>query len=453
MVGAVGMQSALVWFQVGDIETSSSNPINHYNIQYFKDIEFNFLRYQNVMELVVEENKDESLWDLILKLFKIGDNQTKNFFSSPHPISGIVTFEVKGLQPGKSYRYYLKGYKDSHGKFQTKPFWKFKQKHPPEFSFIIASCHYVNERDYDRSGDPYGGGYEIFRSIEKESASFFLWLGDNVYLREPDWDSPYGILRRYTHTRNLVESKNIFRNLAHFAIWDDHDFGPNDSSLSYSLSNYTSYYFKEFWPDFHYPKHGIYRSFVWGDAEFFLLDNRTFRTANKNKVFGKRTILGEKQLNWLFHALADSTAKIKFIAMGGQFLNSEAVYENYANYSEERDLILQTLKKLNLKNVFILSGDRHHSEVSYYSFKDSFNPLNQNSGIYEFTVSPLTAGVHKDGLQEKNKYRVEGSAFAERAYGFIQLTNKITDPSIRVLNYNLKNSNGESIYQLNIELD
>lgn len=163
-----------------------------------------------------------------------------------------------------------------------------------------------------------------------------LWLGDNIYLREPDWDSRTGFFHRYRQQRGIPELAPLFASVHHYAIWDDHDFGPNDADSSYWMRETSEEMFKLHWGNPNYAKEGIYGSFIWGDVQFFLLDNRTFRTANNNKMISPRQILGEKQFQWLVNSLAYSKATFKFIAMGGQFLNPNPIFENYATYLEEK---------------------------------------------------------------------------------------------------------------------
>ncbi len=86
----------------------------------------------------------------------------------------------------------------------TKSLWKWRTD-APDFSFLAGSCSYINEPEYDRPGRPYGGDFETFNSMAREEAKFMVWLGDNAYLREADWDSKFGIQHRFTHSRSLVE--------------------------------------------------------------------------------------------------------------------------------------------------------------------------------------------------------------------------------------------------------
>ena len=74
-----------------------------------------------------------------------------------------------------------------------------------------------------------------------------LWLGDNIYLREPDWNSWTGIIHRYTHDRATPQLQPFMASVHNYAIWDDHDFGPNDSDKSFWNKNLTLKAFKLFW--------------------------------------------------------------------------------------------------------------------------------------------------------------------------------------------------------------
>jgi alkaline phosphatase D len=49
------------------------------------------------------------------------------------------------------------------------------------------------------SRSPYGGDYAIFEAIYETRPDAFIWLGDNVYYREPDWTSRTGMIHRWTH--------------------------------------------------------------------------------------------------------------------------------------------------------------------------------------------------------------------------------------------------------------
>jgi alkaline phosphatase D len=109
------------------------------------------------------------------------------------------------IKPATKYHYdvYIDGKKvelDFPTEFKTKQIWAYRTE-PPEFSFAAGSGTYVNDPQWDRPGKVYGGGYEIYRSIYQKHPDFMIWLGDNVYLRQNEWNSWTGIVYRYTHDR------------------------------------------------------------------------------------------------------------------------------------------------------------------------------------------------------------------------------------------------------------
>lgn len=342
------------------------------------------------------------------------------------------------LDPGTRYYYklYINGKQIAFNEplsFHTAPIWRYHEK-PPDFKFVMGSCAYINDVNYDRKGEPYGSNYEIFNSIASKNPDFMIWLGDNVYFRETDWNSRSGMINRYTHDRSITELQRLLRLTHHYAIWDDHDYGPNNSDKSFWNKKTALEVFRLFWPN---PSFGITDSegaisfFQYSDAVFFLLDNRYYRSQNERKQNNK-TILGTKQKEWLFDALKYySNFTFKFVVMGGQFLNNAGVYETYSNpeygFEKERQEIIDFICKENIKNVIFISGDRHHSELSMMK-KDSFPT------IYDFTVSPLTSGPH-DSFTENNTLRVDGSLITKRNFGMIKISGEVKKRKISFILY------------------
>ena len=322
--------------------------------------------------------------------------------------------------------------------FKTQSFWHYR-KDPQNFSFALGSCFFVNDSIYDRPGKSYGGNYEILNAIYEKKPNFMLWLGDNTYLREPDYFTLSGMLYRYTHTRKLPELQPLLANFANYAIWDDHDYGPNDSDRSYKLKNYSQKIFEQFWAN---PKPvasvSYYTHFMYEDCEFFLLDNRFFRTPNK-RMNDKRTVLGQEQLQWLIDALVSSKASFKFVCIGGQVLNTANVFENYAIFEEERKYLIESIQKEDIKNVIFLTGDRHHTELSVTPNEPK---------IYDFTVSPLTAGA-ANFPDEKNEWRVPNSYIGERNFGVITVSGKAKE---RILSLQVFDSKGKELWKNSISL-
>tara|TARA_B100001248_G_scaffold163686_1_gene123668 strand:+ start:1055 stop:2374 length:1320 start_codon:yes stop_codon:yes gene_type:complete len=333
--------------------------------------------------------------------------------------------------PGKKYKYevYINNYKIERNyamEFQTQELWKWRTD-PPDVKFIIGSCSYINEPKFDRPGKPYGSNFEIFNSINKKNPDFMLWLGDNTYLREPDWNSRTGFIKRYSHTRAFPELQPLLASTHHYATWDDHDYGPNNSDGSFWLKETASEIFKLFWGNPNYNvtgKGGITGFFQWSDLDFFLLDNRYHRTANNN-LTGNRQMLGKDQIDWLINALSFSQASFKFVAVGGQVISNGAVYENYATYPDERKYLLDKIREAKIEGVIFLDGDRHHTILSKMQETKNVYPL------YDLTCSSLTAGVNNDN-EPYNSFKLEETFVNVNNFGMLNVTGPTNDRELTI---------------------
>jgi alkaline phosphatase D len=365
--------------------------------------------------------------------------QTDKFF---------IAHIIAGVKPDKKYDYELyindKQIKFPYPlQFQSQTLWRWRTD-PPTIKFALGSCNYVNDSIYDRPGKPYGDKHEIFYSIAKEKPDFMLWLGDNTYLRESDYDSRTGIFYRHTHTRKLPEMQALLASTHNYATWDDHDFGHNNSDRSYALKDITLEAFKLFWGNQNYGiAGGVSGSFVWGDVEFFVLDDRYFRTPSDYQ--GVDAIMfGEKQLTWVLDALKASQATFKFVMCGGQMMNNAHLpwLENFVKCGNEYNRFFTTLDKEKIPGVILLTGDRHNSELNKMERGGSYP-------IYELTCSPLTAsGVGDRAKEEKNGFRVPDTYYGERNYATCTITGTRKE---RVLTIQLFDVQGKEIWKKEIK--
>jgi len=299
--------------------------------------------------------------------------------------------EIDGLEPGTaySYRVNLNGEPVSiPGKlmFHTQPFWEWRSE-PPAFRVIAGSCAYINDTAYDRPGKLYGDGYGIFTRMAEQSPDMMLWLGDNVYMREADVDSRWGMAERYRHTRALPELQPLLRSTHHYAIWDDHDYGPDEANRSFVMKDQSLSLFKRYWSNPAYGLPGepaIFTSFGFRDIDFFLLDNRYQRNSDKAPDTPHKSMLGTKQLAWLKDALLRSNAPFKILVNGSQMLNQFKDRESWRKFPAERSDFLRWLHETGISGVLFLSGDTHFSALTKLERENSY-PL------YELSCSPLTA--------------------------------------------------------------
>lgn len=340
------------------------------------------------------------------------------------------------VTPGVSYAYQLK----INGKrikfpyptsFKTQNLWQWRTD-PPSFSVATGSCAYINETAYDRPGKPYGSNYGIFTKIYEQHPDIMIWLGDNTYYREPDWATRTGMLARYTHTRALPEMQALLASTSHYAVWDDHDYGPDDSDATWVHKETALEVFKLFWGN---PTYGVAGQkscatwFQYNDVDFFLLDDRYFRTPDKCTSC-PRTMLGQEQRSWLLAALSASRAPFKMVAIGNQVLTTSENNETYQHfYRAERDSILAHIERENIKGVVFLTGDRHFTELSAY--KNA-----RGNWVYDLTTSPFTSGVFADaGAKDTNAFRVEGTLATQHNFSVLRFSGPRKDRQMEITVY------------------
>jgi len=386
MLGPVELRDAKVWFEVNNSVSKATLRIN---------------------------KKGEAVYKLVPYKGSLG-----NEFNP-------ITFTVGGLEPNTTYEYTLLANDKptkSVGQFTTKKLWQWREP-APDFSFLTGSCSYFNEPAYDRPGVPYGKDSTIFTSMAKENAAMMVWLGDAWYTREVDYLSEWGLWYRASRDRATPILQPFLKSMTHVGIWDDHDYGPNNSGAAYHLKNASRNVFTSYFPNPSAGQNGegIYTKTSWSDVDFFLIDDRWWRSADDvlDSINGKpnpeKVMIGREQLQWLKNALLESFATFKIIAVGSQVLNPVSPYDKWGRFPVEYQELMQFLQINPISGVMFLTGDRHHSEIIKVD-RPGYYPL------YDITVSPLTSGTHKfDRMEKDNPYRILGVDELQN-YGRISIT-------------------------------
>lgn len=357
-----------------------------------------------------------------------------------------IKIELNGLEFGTTYYYdvLIDEKKESfpfETKFTTKDLWQWR-KPAPDFSFLTGSCAYFNEPKFDRPGKSYGGDSSIFETMANTKSDFHIWLGDNWYTREVDYSSAWGLNYRASHDRATPILQKFMASMPHYAIWDDHDYGPNDAGAHYLLKEKTREVFNNYWlnPTAGEDNKGIYSQFSYGDVDFFLTDDRYFRSDPNlpDSIDGipntEKKYFGTQQMQWLQNALLFSKAPFKIIVTGSQVLNPNNKYECMQEYSFEYNQLLNFLKNNQIKGVLFLTGDRHHSEIIKYN-RENLYPL------YDITVSPYTSGVSKvNGVELNNPFREPNTLIEAQNFAKISFSGKKNE---RVMNVEFIGLKGE----------
>lgn len=323
--------------------------------------------------------------------------------------------------------------------FQTKELWQYR-KPAPDFNFFAGSCSYFNEPVHDRPGTPYGKDSSIFETMANTPAAFNLWLGDSWYTREVDFYSAWGLENRASVDRSKKVIQKFMAVMPQYFIWDDHDYGPNNSGKEYILKEDSRKVFKDYTlnPSYGEDGKGIYTKLSFSDVDFFLTDNRYFRSEVSlvDSIGGKsnadKTFFGKVQLEWLKNSLLFSNATFKIIASGSQVLNPVSTTECMRFYSYEYNDLIEFLSAHKINGIIFLTGDRHHSEVIKKE-RAGFYPL------YDVTVSPLTASVGKvTGAELNNPFRINKTLVEAQNFGNIFISGPKDQRMLKIVFTGLK---------------
>ena len=336
--------------------------------------------------------------------------------------------KVCGLSPLTKYSYKLS---DSQGEiplknanFRTAP--TKDQKATVRLAFGGGS-RYNHPKEY------------IWNTIADQNPDMFLFLGDNLYMDKP---KDRNLQRVYYYRRQLrPEYQNMSASTAIYAVWDDHDFGDNDSAGG--LDPFKPDWkvpvwrvFKENWanPGFgngeEYP--GCWFKFSYGDIDFFMTDGRYYRD------FKKGTMLGPKQKEWLLKSLQESTATFKVIASGTLWTETadKGGKDSWWGVKEEREEIFSLIDQEKIGGVILISADRHRTDVYEIKRPNGYT-------LYEFETSKLTNN-HTHGTKKQAIFSYNKGNF----FGQLEFVQGIEDPTVTFKCITIE---GKEVYELQLK--
>ena len=344
-----------------------------------------------------------------------------------------VVARLSGLAPGSRASYRVEGDGDRReGVVRAQPYWR-EAKDAPDITIAIGSCFFQDDDDPLFRTSLTGGEYGIFDAIAAKAPDVMLWLGDNVYLRRPDYFDPKAMAARYKRQRGFEPLVRLLTATSHVAIWDDHDFGPNDANGAFPLKAETLRLFTLYWANasFGLPElPGIFGVAPYGDVDLVLLDNRYHRSHPDLPEGPGKGMFGAAQLAWLENALLGARGRVKLVAGGSQFWNAASRYEGLYQYPTEQRRLADFLLAARIDGLIFLSGDRHFGELLRVERPGAY-PL------HEFTSSPLTSRPWQepDAAERGNPQVVPGTLIGRRQFGLIRVTGPGTDRRVALESY------------------
>ncbi len=256
--------------------------------------------------------------------------------------------KLTGLNANTRYQYdvLVDGRIAASGAFTTAPANKNNR-----FKYAVFSCSRY-QHDTVQLG---------YRKALDLRPSFSLMLGDNVYAHTVDRNARLNI--HHKKQRDIQNFANFIANTPTYAVWDDHDFGNNNSQggpvSEHPARERSRQAFMDVWANSSYGENGdgVYHSFRWGAVEYFMLDGRYF----KNKDSNPRVFIGQKQLNWLKNGLRKSDAVFKVVANGQTLMSGS---EGWIHAREELFSLFDFIRANRIKGVLFHAGDVHQNRYA-----------------------------------------------------------------------------------------
>jgi alkaline phosphatase D len=256
-------------------------------------------------------------------------------------------------------------------------------------------------------------GYSIFDVMRAQQLDFFLFLGDTMYgdnLCSSPPNKPGADFRattlaeyraRHRYQRGAKALRRFLETTPVYAIWDDHEVRNNFAGSFESQMPVGRQALREYWPIRVAPAdpQRLYRTVRAGaDLEVFILDTRQYRSRNADQDGPAKTMLGERQLQWLLSGLTESTATWKVIVTsvplsvpkgGGANVPGNdgwAGGPDGTGFERERQVIVDHILGRRMKNVVFLAGDVHYVQANAYDPNGDGTP-----DFHEFVAGPLSA--------------------------------------------------------------
>jgi len=349
---------------------------------------------------------------IIFTVYLSDELYTQEIISTERDNSSVYA-EFSGLKSGVKYNYHVRSSSlDYKGTFNTHDVIPNKAT-----KIAFGGCYDQSTIDQEKG--------EIFNSILHYQPDLMLFTGDIPYSKAGELDDlrkGHELIRSNKHFRNLTSKTPVL------AVWDDHDFGENNSDGNNPNKTQALRAFREHWPN---PKNedssveGMYTKYVINNVEVFLLDTRFYSQQSNDTP----TLLGDKQEEWLCNNLKKSKSKYKAIVSGVALSSKNVDGWSGEYFKEDKNKLLNCIYDNKISGAIFISGDLHRTEVHRHKLHN--NPFLLNRYIYDFSVSPLNAMSLKIA-KNVDKSLYYGNDSIKSMFGLLEFSsNQMDDNTVR----------------------
>ncbi len=296
----------------------------------------------------------------------------------------ILRFAIDELDPATTYYYALENDGTSGpriGRFKTFP------EGPADLRLAFGGCADT------------GSNSTVFDEVRRLEPDFLIWNGDFHY-EDIGNDDVLEFRTAYDRAFGAARRAALHESLSTAYIWDDHDYGPDNSDSSSRGRLAAQEAFRQVVP--HYPLPAgetgpVYQAFSYGRVRFVMTDLRSARNRDNG------TMLGADQRAWLLdeitrahedHALVVWVSSVPWIA-------SRSETDAWGGFDDERRIISTTLATRGLDRVLMLGGDAHMAAIdsgrnNIYGSRDGGFPV-FHAGPFDRSASQK-GGPYSEGV-------------------------------------------------------
>lgn len=352
----------------------------------------------------------------------VADNEAMTGAATYGPVTataeGILNFTVTGLAANTRYWYVVDagGVNVSYkGTFRTHP---GPVGEPVSYIFGAAGDAGLTGDGYDGTITNAVSNSPVFDTMRAQSRAeewaWFSHLGDlhyrNIAANTPAlYRAAYDDNHNYALGFNPAARQGMFlRGQAVTYVWDDHDFGPNNSDRTSAGRPAAQSVYRECVP--HYPlpdAAGIHQSWQVGRVLYIASDVRSFRDPNANPLTPAKTMLGTAQKAWMESLLTSTSAEALVWQTPSRWVGGS---DTWSEFAYERDEMVEMFGDTGwLDRMILMTADMHALSICS-------GPANQYGGFPMFMFAGMDAGSWSTGPE----YDI-GSVAGRKQYGTMRV--------------------------------
>jgi hypothetical protein len=338
-----------------------------------------------------------------------------------------ATIALTGLQPASAYAYRLR----LDGQ-PTAAEWSFRTLGAVGPGAVTT---FALGADLKWGLDP----FDIFNPLHGHNPDVMLYLGDQIYADEPVSIAPdvAAYARKHREVWGERYLAPFLSSVPALMTWDDHEIFDNwDSGTADPYTAARAAF--DIYQGSHNPSPRIAGGIPFearaGDAAFYFLDTRTFRSPEAAPDDASKTMLGAVQKADLEQWLLASTARFKFIVSSIMWNDHGTTgNDSWVGYKTERQAIFEFIRSHHLCGVLLLSGDQHWTGVFRLANVAPYD-------LYELSPTPLgnsrrpkTTDTGADILFTYDANKVFGLVTADSRTEPATVTWEVRDPFDQVI--------------------